>query len=160
MKKLAEKLGKTPVIVNKDIPGFVANRIAQPAILEAMRLYERGVASARDVDNSMKLGFNWPMGPLELSDLMGLDVILNIAEYIHRETGDPLYQPPLILKQMVRCGFLGRKQREAFILTKGGIRCNRAPRTLFMKRESKLRREAHLGRQVKFSILLLHEIRN
>ena len=114
VKGLAQKLGKTPVVVNKDVPGFVANRIGFPAILEAIRLYEGGVASAQDIDNAMKLGYNWPMGPLELADLIGLDVLLDSCESIYAETRDPKYNPPMILRQMVRAGWLGRKTKRGF----------------------------------------------
>jgi len=114
VKGLAQKLGKTPVIVNKDVPGFVANRIGLPAMLEAIRLYEEGVASAQDIDNAMKLGYNWPMGPLELADLVGLDVLLDSCESIYAETRDPKYNPPIILRQMVRAGWLGRKTKRGF----------------------------------------------
>jgi len=86
VRRFSEKLGKTPIIVNRDIPGFVANRIGIPGILEAIRLYEENVASARDIDNAMKLGYNWPMCPLELADLVGLDVLLDSAESIYTET--------------------------------------------------------------------------
>jgi 3-hydroxybutyryl-CoA dehydrogenase len=114
VRRFSEKLGKTPIIVNRDIPGFVANRIGIPGILEAIRLYEENVASARDIDNAMKLGYNWPMGPLELADLIGLDVLLDSAESIYAETRDPKYNPPVILKQMVRAGLLGRKVKKGF----------------------------------------------
>jgi len=111
---LAERLGKTPIVVNRDIPGFVANRIGVPGMLEAIRLYEENVASARDIDNAMKLGYNWPMGPLELADLVGLDVLLDTAESIYMETREPKYNPPVILKQMVRAGLFGRKVKKGF----------------------------------------------
>ncbi len=108
VKSLAERLGKVPVLC-KDSPGFVANRIGVAAILEAIRLYESGVASAEDVDKAMKLGYNWPMGPLELADFIGLDVLLGIAEVLHRETGSPTYHPPPLLRRLVAAGHLGRK---------------------------------------------------
>ena len=114
VKGFAQKLGKTPIIVNKDVPGFVANRIGFAAILEAMRLYEEGVASAQDIDTAMKLGYNWPMGPLELADLIGLDVLLDANESIYAETRDQKYNPPVILRQMVRAGWLGRKTKRGF----------------------------------------------
>jgi len=114
VKGLAERLGKTPIVVNRDIPGFVANRIGVPGMLEAIRLYEENVASPRDIDNAMKLGYNWPMGPLELADLVGLDVLLDTAESIYIEARDPKYNPPVILKQMVRAGLLGRKTKRGF----------------------------------------------
>jgi 3-hydroxybutyryl-CoA dehydrogenase len=114
VKGFAQKLGKTPIIVNKDVPGFVANRIGFAAILEAIRLYEEGVASAQDIDTAMKLGYNWPMGPLELADLIGLDVLLDANESIYAETRDQKYNPPVILRQMVRAGWLGRKAKRGF----------------------------------------------
>jgi 3-hydroxybutyryl-CoA dehydrogenase len=114
VKGFAQKLGKTPIIVNKDVPGFVANRIGFAAILEAIRLYEEGVASAQDIDTAMKLGYNWPMGPLELADLIGLDVLLDANESIYAETRDQKYNPPVVLRQMVRAGWLGRKTKRGF----------------------------------------------
>jgi len=113
VKKLAEKLGKVPVFC-KDVPGFIANRIGIIAILEAIRLYEQGVASARDIDTAMKLGYNWPMGPLELADFIGLDVLLNIAEILYKETGNLAYHPPIILRRLVAAGCLGRKTSKGF----------------------------------------------
>lgn len=113
VKQLAIKLGKTPIVC-KDVPGFVANRIAFPYLVEAMRLYEMGVASAQDIDTAMKLGYNFPMGPLELIDLIGLDVTLDILETLYKETGDSKFCPPTILRQMVRAGWLGRKTGKGF----------------------------------------------
>lgn len=112
-KKLAEKLGKVPVLC-KDVPGFIANRVGIIAILEAIRLYEQGVASARDIDTAMKLGYNWPMGPLELADFIGLDVLLNISEILYKETGNLAYHPPTILRRLVTAGYLGRKTNRGF----------------------------------------------
>ncbi len=108
VKSLAERLGKVPV-VSKDSPGFIANRIGVIAVLEAIRLYESGVASAEDIDKAMKLGYNWPMGPLELADFIGLDVLLGIAEALYRETGSSGYHPPPLLRRLVAAGHLGRK---------------------------------------------------
>jgi 3-hydroxybutyryl-CoA dehydrogenase len=113
IKDLAVKLGKTPVVV-KDVPGFIANRLALPYLAEAMRAYEQGIASAQDIDTAMKLGYNWPMGPLELADLIGLDVLLDANESIYAETRDQKYNPPVILRQMVRAGWLGRKAKRGF----------------------------------------------
>jgi 3-hydroxybutyryl-CoA dehydrogenase len=112
-KKLAEKLGKVPVLC-KDVPGFIANRVGIIAILEAIRLYEQGVASARDIDTAMKLGYNWPMGPLELADFIGLDILLNISEILYKETGNLAYHPPTILRRLVTAGYLGRKTNKGF----------------------------------------------
>jgi len=113
IKDLSVKLGKTPVVV-KDVPGFIANRLALPYLAEAMRAYEQGIASAEDIDTAMKLGYNMPMGPLELLDLIGLDTTLDVLESIYRETNDPKYAPPVILKQMVRAGWTGRKSGRGF----------------------------------------------
>jgi len=113
VKGLAERLGKVPVVC-RDSPGFIANRVGVIAILEAVRLYEQGVASARDIDTAMKLGYNWPMGPLELADFIGLDVLLSIAEVLHRETGSPAYHPPPVLRRLVAAGYLGRKSGRGF----------------------------------------------
>ncbi|MCX8185370.1 MAG: 3-hydroxyacyl-CoA dehydrogenase NAD-binding domain-containing protein [Sulfolobales archaeon] len=108
VKSLAERLGKVPIVC-RDSPGFIANRIGILPILEALRLLDQGVASANDIDTAMKLGYNWPMGPLELADFIGLDVLLGIAEVLYRETGSPAYHPPPVLRRLVAAGYLGRK---------------------------------------------------
>ncbi len=113
-KTLAEKLGKTVVLVNRDIAGFIANRIGIPPILDAIRLYEGGVASAQDIDTAMKAGYNWPMGPLELCDLVGLDVVYASAEGVYMETGSPTHKAPALLTSMVKAGLLGRKTGRGF----------------------------------------------
>lgn len=113
VKRLTEKLGKVPIVC-KDVPGFIANRIGFAAILEGIRLYEQGAASATDIDTAMKLGYNWPMGPLELADFIGLDVVLAIAETLFKETGNPVYHPPTALRRLVAAGFLGRKTGRGF----------------------------------------------
>ncbi|MEM1931546.1 MAG: 3-hydroxyacyl-CoA dehydrogenase family protein [Sulfolobales archaeon] len=113
VKSLAERLGKVPVVC-KDSPGFIANRIGILPILEAIRLYESGVATASDIDQAMKLGYNWPMGPLELADFIGLDVLLGIAEALYRETGSQAYHPPPLLRRLVAAGYLGRKSGRGF----------------------------------------------
>jgi len=115
VKGLAERLGKVPVLC-KDVPGFIANRIGIIGILEAIRLYEQGIASAKDIDTAMKLGYNWPMGPLELADFIGLDVLLNIAEVLYREIGSPAYHPPTVLRRLVAAGYLGRKSGRGFYI--------------------------------------------
>lgn len=109
----AEKLGKTPVVC-KDSPGFIANRIALPSLNEAMFALMEGVAPKEDIDTAMKLGYNWPMGPLELADLVGLDTLLAIFEVFYNEFGDPKYRPCPLLRQMVRAGYLGRKTGKGF----------------------------------------------
>jgi 3-hydroxybutyryl-CoA dehydrogenase len=109
---LAEKLGKTPIIVN-DTPGFASSRLGLAIGLEAMRMVEEGVASAADIDTAMKLGYGHPLGPLELTDLVGLDVRLEIAEYLERALG-PSFDPPQILIDKVAAGLLGKKTGAGF----------------------------------------------
>lgn len=105
---------KKELIVVKDSPGFASSRLGVALGLEAIRMLEEGVASAADIDRAMKLGYGHPMGPLELGDLVGLDVRLAIAEYLFAETGSPTFRPPQLLKKMVRAGKLGKKAGEGF----------------------------------------------
>lgn len=107
-------LGKTPVVV-ADAPGFASSRLGVALGLEAIRMLEDGVASAEDIDVAMTLGYRHPMGPLRLTDLVGLDVRLGIAEYLARELG-PRFEPPPLLRRMVAEGRLGRKTGEGFYL--------------------------------------------
>jgi len=109
---LSEKLGKTPITV-KDSPGFASSRLGIVIGLEAMRMVEEGVASPADIDTAMKLGYGHPMGPLELTDLVGLDVRLGIAEYLERALG-PSFDPPQILIDKVANGQLGKKTGAGF----------------------------------------------
>jgi 3-hydroxybutyryl-CoA dehydrogenase len=109
---LAEKLGKTPITVT-DSPGFASSRLGLVIGLEAMRMVEQGVASAADIDTAMKLGYGHPMGPLELTDLVGLDVRLGIAEYLSTAIG-PTFKPPKVLTDKVTAGKLGKKTGEGF----------------------------------------------
>jgi 3-hydroxybutyryl-CoA dehydrogenase len=109
---LAERMGKTPIVV-RDSPGFASSRLGIVLGLEAMRMVEQRVASPADIDTAMKLGYGHPMGPLELTDLVGLDVRLGIAEYLASELGDA-FEPPQLLRDLVRAGKLGKKTAEGF----------------------------------------------
>lgn len=108
----AEELGKT-VIEVRDSPGFATSRLGVAVGMEAIRMLEEGVASAEDIDTGMKLGYRWPMGPLELTDLVGLDVRLAIAEHLAAELG-PRFEPPALLRDKVARGELGKKSGQGF----------------------------------------------
>lgn len=114
----AMQMGKVPVEVS-DSPGFVANRLMIPMINEAVFALNEGVASAEDIDQVMKLGASHPMGPLELADLIGLDVVLSIMEALHFAFGDDKYRPAPMLRQMVSAGQLGRKSGNGFYQYQG-----------------------------------------
>jgi len=111
--KLAENLGKIPVLVN-DFPGFVSNRILLPMLNEAMFCVMEGVAEPKAIDTVMKLGMGHPMGPLRLADFIGLDTCLAIMEVLHRDMEDDKYRPCPLLKEMVKSGKLGNKTGEGF----------------------------------------------
>ena len=110
---LARRLGKEPIVV-KDAPGFASSRLGVALGLEAMRMLEQGVANAEDIDKAMELGYNHPMGPLKLTDLVGLDVRLAIAEYLYRALEDQQFEPPKILRDKVAKGELGKKTGKGF----------------------------------------------
>ncbi|ELC8443578.1 3-hydroxybutyryl-CoA dehydrogenase [Clostridium perfringens] len=113
VKAMSEAIGKTPVEV-AEAPGFVVNRILIPMINEAVGIYAEGIASVEDIDTSMKLGANHPMGPLALGDLIGLDVCLAIMDVLLKETGDSKYRAHSLLRKYVRAGWLGRKSGRGF----------------------------------------------
>lgn len=102
-----------PVLV-KESPGFVVNRILVPAQNEACFILQEGLAAAEDIDRAMKAGAGWPMGPLELADMVGLDVAYDVSQVLFNEFGDPKYRPPALLKRMVQAGMLGRKSGRGF----------------------------------------------
>ncbi len=113
VKAIAEKVGKTPVMV-RESPGFVVNRLLIPMLNDACCLLMEKIASPEDIDTAMKLGCNHPMGPFELMDLIGIDIVLGIIENLYRETGDPRFQPSPLLRRMVSAGQLGRKTGRGF----------------------------------------------
>lgn len=117
--EICRVIGKTPVQV-QEAPGFVVNRILIPMINEGVGIYSEGVASIRDIDTAMRLGANHPMGPLQVGDLVGLDVCLAIMETLFTETGDPKYRPHPLMRKMVRGGQLGMKTGRGFYLYKDG----------------------------------------
>lgn len=111
--EIAKTVGKVPVPVS-DYPGFVANRILMPFINEGVYTLQENIATKESIDSIAKLGFNMPMGPLELADLIGLDVCLDIMNVLYRDFGDQKYSPCPLLKKMVAAGKLGRKSGEGF----------------------------------------------
>ena len=110
---LGERLGKT-VVVASDQAGFIVNRLVIPYVCAAIRLYDQGFATREDIDTAMTLGMRHPMGPLSLADFIGLDTVLQIAEVLHSEFGDPQYAPPPRLRRMVEAGNLGKKSGRGF----------------------------------------------
>jgi len=111
--EFANKLGKRAILV-KETPGFVVNRVLIAMALEAVRLAEAKVADFKEIDEAMRLGAGWPLGPFKLMDLVGLDVFLNACEAIYQELGDSRFKPPLTLKKLVEAGLLGRKTGRGF----------------------------------------------
>jgi len=110
---LAEKMGKTTT-TSRDAPGFLVNRILVPMLCEACFALQEGVGSPEDIDTGAKLGLNHPMGPFELSDLIGLDTVLAIADVLHRDIGDDKYRAPTLLRNLVAAGWLGKKAGKGF----------------------------------------------
>ena len=113
VREVARRMRKEPITV-RDVPGFASSRLGVTLGLEAMRMLEQGVASAKDIDTAMELGYNHPMGPLRLTDVVGLDVRLSIAEYLHSALASEAFRPPEILRRMVNEGKLGKKSGEGF----------------------------------------------
>ena len=113
VRTVAAELGKQ-VIVSKDRPGFIVNRMVMPFLAESMRAYEEGLGTPEDIDTGAKVGLNHPMGPLELADFIGLDVCLHIMEVLHEGFGAPHLAPPPILRQLVDAGHLGQKTGRGF----------------------------------------------
>jgi 3-hydroxybutyryl-CoA dehydrogenase len=111
--EVASRIGKEAITV-KDTPGFATSRLGIALGLEAIRMFEQGVASAEDIDKAMVLGYNHPMGPLRLTDLVGLDIRLNIADYLFAELGSEVFRAPEILRSKVSEGKLGKKTGEGF----------------------------------------------
>jgi len=120
-REFAKSLGKEPILV-QDSPGFASSRLGLVLGLEAIRMLEEGVASAADIDTAMKLGYRHPMGPLELTDHVGLDVRLAIAEHLARELDDRRFDPPALLRSLVADGKLGKKTGEGFYRWVDGCR--------------------------------------
>jgi 3-hydroxybutyryl-CoA dehydrogenase len=113
VRDVAAELGKE-VILSRDRPGFIVNRILMPFLAEAMRAYEEGLGSAEDIDAGARLGLNHPMGPLALADFIGLDVCLHIMQVLHEGFGAPHMAPPPVLRQLVDAGHLGQKSGRGF----------------------------------------------
>jgi 3-hydroxybutyryl-CoA dehydrogenase len=108
--EMSKKMGKEPIEVKKDTPGFVVNRIMTPHFVEAIRMLEEGVASVEDIDKAVKLGLNYPMGPFELMDLTGVDIAHHVTEYLYKELNkESKWSVPTLMKSMIRAGKLGRK---------------------------------------------------
>ncbi len=113
MRGFGAAIGKD-VIVVRDVPGFATSRLGVALGMEAIRIVEQGVASAEDIDKAMVLGYRHPVGPLKLTDMVGLDVRLNIGEYLAKELGNPAFEPPALMREMVAAGHLGKKTGRGF----------------------------------------------
>ncbi len=108
--EMARKMGKEPVEVRKDSPGFIVNRLMIPHMLEAVKMAEEGVASIEDIDKAVKLGLNYPMGPFELMDLTGIEIAHHVADYLYKELDkESKWSIPVLMKSLIRAGKLGRK---------------------------------------------------
>ncbi|WP_067415722.1 3-hydroxyacyl-CoA dehydrogenase family protein [Streptomyces sampsonii] len=112
--EFAESTGKTCIVVNRDVAGFVTTRLISALVVEAAKLYESGVATAEDIDLACKLGFGHAMGPLTTADLTGVDILLHATQNIYTESQDEKFAPPELMRRMVDAGDLGRKSGEGF----------------------------------------------
>ncbi len=113
-RSFAESVGKTCVVVNRDVAGFVTTRLLTALVVEAVRLVEAGVVSAEELDTACRLGFGHAMGPLATADLTGVDILLHAAQNIHRDTAEAKFFPPELMQRMVTAGDLGRKSGRGF----------------------------------------------
>ena len=113
-REFAESTGKTCIVVNRDVAGFVTTRLISALVVEAAKLYESGVATAEDIDIACKLGFGHTMGPLATTDLTGVDILLHAADNIYTESQDEKFAPPEVMRRMVDAGDLGRKSGQGF----------------------------------------------
>ena len=114
VREVSARIGKETVLCKKDSPGFIVNRILVPALNEAIFLVQEGVAEPEDIDKAIKLGLNWPMGPLQLLDYVGLDTTFNITQVFMNEFQDSKYRASPLLREMVRAGMTGRKSGKGF----------------------------------------------
>lgn len=115
IKEMAKNMGKEPVEVKKDTPGFIVNRLMMPHLLEAIKIFEEGIATPEDIDKAIKLGLNYPMGPFELMDLTGIDIALHVTEYLYKELNkESKWSAPTLLRLMIRAGRLGKKTGEGW----------------------------------------------
>ncbi|WP_418959172.1 3-hydroxyacyl-CoA dehydrogenase family protein [Streptomyces tritici] len=113
-REFAESVGKTCIVVNRDVAGFVTTRLISALVVEAAKLYESGVATAEDIDLACKLGFGHAMGPLATADLTGVDILVNATSNIYTESQDEKFAPPELMRRMVDAGDIGRKSGQGF----------------------------------------------
>ncbi|MEV0600958.1 3-hydroxyacyl-CoA dehydrogenase family protein [Streptomyces sp. NPDC050315] len=113
-REFAESVGKTCIVVNRDVAGFVTTRLISALVVEAAKLYESGVATAEDIDTACRLGFGHAMGPLATADLTGVDILLHATENIYTESQDEKFAPPELMRRMVDAGDIGRKSGQGF----------------------------------------------
>jgi 3-hydroxybutyryl-CoA dehydrogenase len=113
IKTFGAEIGKECIFV-QDFPGFATSRLGVCLGMEAIRMMEQGVASAEDIDAAMVLGYRHPVGPLKLTDMVGLDVRMHIGEYLAKELGNPAFEPPALMREMVEAGKLGKKSGKGF----------------------------------------------